>query len=238
MFAMVTHHLKRHKYTIAVGVPVVLLVASSLSLVRSPEEMCLVPEDNRYVEVGETVTLHVMAHTDVPVNAVSGVLAVPGDLVEIESLSVHNSIIDLWTEEPSINDDTEVSFSGGIVNTNGFVGSGVVLSVQVRPTNVGKAEFVWNDVVMLAHDGRGTEVACSRNPIVLSIREAERPTPDVNGDKQVNIFDFGIVSSRLFLEYEAAYDLNMDGRITLADLAIVITNLVDESRLGSIAVLW
>ena len=51
------------------------------------------------------------------------------------------------------------------------------------------------------------------------------PNPDVNGDKSVNLFDFGIVSARLFMVYERPYDLNLDGKITIADIGILIANI-------------
>jgi hypothetical protein len=130
-----------------------------------------------------------------------------------------------------------VHFSGGIVSESGFLGSGIVLTLHVHPLMPGSAQVTLDDVHLLAHDGTGREVTCGSEPITLSIRPRSYPSPDVNGDHQVNIFDFGIVSARLFMAYNSAYDLNQDGRITLADIGIVISSIASGGRLGSLALL-
>jgi hypothetical protein len=239
MLRMIRYHLQRHKYKVVVGVPVVLLIASSLSFMRSAEEVCIVPEDNRFVEVGETVTLHVFAQSDEPVNVIAGTVHIPTDVLRVEDVHTADSIIDLWTEEPSVAEDgASIPFSGGIVTQEGFLGTGSVFTIVVRPIVEGKAELTFTDTTMLAHDGTGMEVTCGQSPITLSIRPSAHPSPDVNGDKVVNIFDFGIVSARLFMAYNALYDLNMDGRITLADIGIIISNIGDGGRMSSLALLW
>jgi hypothetical protein len=238
MIEMVRHSLKKHKYKIALGVPMVFLLASSLSLVRDSEEMCIIPDDNRFVEVGETVTLHVIANADTPINVIGGTIHIPTDFVTLDTISREDSIIDLWTEEPVLGDDQILRFAGGVVNKTGFLGEGKVITLVLHPTQEGEATIAFADTHMLAHDGTGMEVTCANNPIILSIRPATYPSPDVNGDKQVNIFDFGIVSARLFMTYERPYDLNLDGLITMSDLGILISNLSGSSRLGSLAISW
>ena len=236
MIAMVRHHLKKHKYKIAVGVPMVFLLASSLSLIRNPEEMCIVPSDNRYVEVGEQVTLEVIADADTPINVVSATIVTPPQAITIQDISKEESVITLWSEEPIASDDGKVHFSGGIVRDTGFLGRGLILTVT--PTEAGEANIYFEDTKMLAHDGTGMEVACSENPIVLSVRPKSFPNPDVNGDQHVNIFDFGVISARLFMSYDRSYDLNLDGKITIADIGVLISNISSGSKLGSLAILW
>lgn len=238
MLTMVRHHLARHKYKLAVGVPVVVLLASSLSLARSSEEVCLVPEDNRFVEVGETVTVQVLLNAQTPINVVAGTVVAPSDMVTVEGIDTTDSVVDLWTQEPTIEDGSSVSFEGGIISENGFEGSGIVLSLVVRPTQPGKAQFLLENPQLLAHDGQGTDVACSAHPITLSIRETDYPSPDINGDKRVTISDLGLVSLRVFRTYERQYDLNLDGKISMSDLAILFSSVVEDTRLGSLAVLW
>jgi hypothetical protein len=125
-----------------------------------------------------------------------------------------------------------------VVSEAGFVGEGIVLTLAVRPTAEGNATVVFEDATMLAHDGTGMEVVCGHRPTTLMIRPAEHPSPDVNGDNTVNIFDFGIVSTRLFMSYNRTYDLNLDGKITLADVGIVISNISGDSPMSSLALLW
>ena len=222
---MVRHHIKKHRVKLALGIPIAFLLASSLSFMRNPDEMCLVPEDNRFVEVGETVTLHVTAEADEPVNVVGAIIGYPHELVSVEDISRESSIIDLWTEEPYIDEENKIHFSGGIVSDTGFLGKGTIVSIVFKPTQEGTAEIYFEESKMLAHDGTGLEVTCDNYPITLSIRAEEYPNPDVNGDKSVNLFDFGIVSARLFMVYERPYDLNLDGKITIADIGVLISNL-------------
>ena len=218
------HHLKRHKYKVVVGVPMAILLASSLSIMRDPEEVCLVPDDTSYVEVGEEVTLHVVADASEPINVIGARVSIPGDYVEVLGVNRDGSVIDLWSEEPTVGDGV-LRFSGGILRDGGFIGNGIVLTITTRMLKEGNATITFDEVSMLAHDGTGRPVECGVNPMVLSIRPQEHPSPDVNGDKSVNLYDFGIVSARLFFGYSRLYDLNLDGRITLSDIGIIITNM-------------
>jgi len=202
----------------------VFLLASSLSLIRNPDEMCLVAADNRFVEVGENVTLQVIAEADEPVNVISASIIAPAEYVTIENISREASIIDLWTEEPVLTENSKIEFSGGIVKTSGFTGKDIVLEFTVKPLQKGTAEIYFEDSKMLAHDGTGLEVTCTNKPVVLTIREQEQPSPDVNGDQSVNLFDFGIISARLFMVYERPYDLNLDGKITIADIGVLLSS--------------
>ncbi len=238
MFQMLHHKLKKHKYKIALGIPAVLLIASSLSLSRDTEEMCIVADDNRYVEVGETVTLHLTAKADTPINVIGATLQIPPEHVAVEAIVRDESIIDLWSEEPVLSDSGALHFSGGIITDAGFSGEGRVLTLVTRPLKEGVATIVFTESTMLAHDGTGVEVACETGPITLTIRPASFPSPDVNNDTQVNIFDFGLVSAKLFGTYERTYDLNLDGKITLSDLGVLFSTVTNSSKLGSLAVLW
>lgn len=220
MLEMFKQNLKRHKYKIVVGLPMAVLLASSLSLVRDPAQVCIVPTDNRYVAVGEDVALEVTANATEVINVIGAKIRVPQDLLTVESISKEGSILTLWTEEPHVSQGI-VQFSGGIVREGGFLGDGTVLTIHVRPTHSGNAEVSFDEVHMLAHDGTGREVECGKGPIMLSIRDADKPSPDVNHDKQVNIFDLGLVSANIFLGYESFYDLNSDGTISVADLSII-----------------
>lgn len=219
------YELTRHKYKIIVGVPMVVLLASSLSVMRDPDEVCLVPDDTSYVQVGETATLHVVADADEPINVIGATIEVPEEYATISGVSRENSIIDLWSEEPTIEDGHRVHFSGGILRDGGFTGNGTVLTVTVTMLAEGKAEVSLKDVSMLAHDGTGRQVNCGVNPMTFSIRPEDHPSPDVNGDRVVNLYDFGLVSMRLFMNYNKMFDLNLDGKITLTDIGIILSNL-------------
>lgn len=235
---MIHHRLKKHTYKIALGIPIAVLLASSLTISRDSQEVCLVPEDSSFVEVGETVTLHVTAQADSPINVIGATMLIPKEYVSVKEISRENSIIDLWSEEPVVKDDGSLHFSGGMVVEGGFIGSGHVLTLVVIPQKEGVVDIGFSEAKMLAHDGTGNEIDCRSGPITLRVRPASFPNPDVNNDKKVNIIDFGIVSARMFVAYERLYDLNLDGKINLLDLGIVISNMYPSGRLGSLALYW
>jgi hypothetical protein len=234
---MIKHHLQRHKYKIVVGVPMAVLLASSLSLVRDPEQICLTSKDNRYVTVNESVTLEVTAYADQPINVISASLSYPQDLVRITSTSKKDSIVNLWSEEPAAQAGS-IHFSGGIVSPGGFSGTGTVLTLYVQPLQPGNATITFNEVHMLAHDGTGREVACAQHPVTLFIRETGTASPDVNHDTRVNIFDLGLLSANILLKYEPLYDLNNDGKVSLSDLVIIFSTMRRSSTLGSLVLFW
>jgi hypothetical protein len=224
MFKMIRHHLRRHTYKIVVGVPIVVLLASSLSLMRDPDEVCIVPADNRYVSVGERVTLEVVAQADEPINVVAAQIALPTQALSLEEMSKEGSFIDLWSEEPREQDGT-IHFSGGVTDAGGFIGTGTVLTLTVVPTAVGEATVALGQVQMLAHDGTGRAVECSARPVTLMVREQNTPSPDVNNDRSVNMFDLGLVSANILLGYKPLYDLNNDGKVSMSDAGIVLATI-------------
>ncbi len=229
------HMFTRHRFTL-LAVPLMVLVASTLSLVRSDQAIGLVCEDTRYVEAGEYFALDVVAESARPVNAISGTVVYPMDLVSFVESGTHDTIVDLWADTPASSSAT-LAFSGGIVSPNGFTGEGSVIHLTFRAEKEGTARFTIEDGHMLAHDGAGTEVLESVRPLTVIVRPTGSPTPDVNNDRRVNLVDVGLVSSRLFGSYETIYDLNRDGKITLADLSIIFAQFVSGSRLGSLVLL-
>ncbi len=235
---MVHHKLKQHKYKILLGIPIIFLLASSLSFSKDTEQMCLTSEDNTFVSVGKNITIDIIANADTPINVISATVNIPTDFVSIEEISRENSIIDLWSKEPVIKDNSKIYFSGGIISHEGFTGKGKVLSIILKPKKEGVATLTFDENKMLAHDGTGREVGCKNNPLSLTIRKENTPSPDVNGDKKVNIFDFGIVSARLFMTYERSYDLNLDGKITITDIAILISNMRTGGNISSSIISW
>lgn len=219
------HVIRRHRYKLAFGLPMMLLLASTLSFLRTGEELVLAPEAGTHLAVGEQAVIHVIADSDTPINAIGGTIALPPH-VRLLEVTTQQSLIDLWTTKPSIDEAaTSISFAGGIVDQGGFVGNGIIFTFTVEALEEGEAPIVFDDAQMLAHDGRGTDVLSDTYELTFAVRGADFPPPDVNGDNKVTITDFGIVSARLFGKYESRYDLNNDGKITIGDLMIVLHNM-------------
>ena len=225
------YHLKRHRYKVLVGAPVILLVASSLSFSRTAENMCLVTDDTQFVRIGESVTMHVVASADEPINVLGGTVSLPAHLVHVDTITREQSIVSLWIEEPTLTESgTLIRFSGGIINQGGFTGKGDIFSFTLHPTATGTAEFAFTETHMLAHDGTGKEVTCPGMSLHLVIRDADAPSPDVNSDRTLNLYDVGLMTIHLFSSYNPLYDLNHDGVVTMRDLGLLLSTISKEKR--------
>lgn len=225
------YHLKRHRYKVLFGAPVILLVASSLSFSRDTENMCLVSDDTQFVQVGESVTMHVVASADEPINVLGGTVSLPTNLVEVDTITRDTSIINLWIEEPVLTEQgAAIRFSGGIVSKGGFTGTGDIFSFTLHTIATGTAEFTFAETHMLAHDGTGTEVTCPGTTMHLVIRDADAPSPDINSDKKLNFYDVGLMTIHLFSSYNPLYDLNHDGTVTMRDMGLLLSTISKENR--------
>jgi hypothetical protein len=94
------------------------------------------------------------------INAVSGTVSFPGNLVHAISLSTDNSIIKLWTQEPKLRAN-DILFEGVILNP-GFEGTnGQVFSITFEAIASGTVNLNFNDGAILANNGLGTNVLAS-----------------------------------------------------------------------------
>ncbi len=124
--------------------------AATLSL--SPASVSVVRGGTVYIAV-------LVSSTDKAMNAASGVVSFPTDLLEVVSVSKSNSIASLWVQEPSFSNTVgTVSFEGVVLNP-GFTGSGgrlITITLRGKATGTGKLSFSAGSV--LANDGSGTEI--------------------------------------------------------------------------------
>ncbi len=148
------------------------------------------------VVVGETVTISFFVSSkDGAMNAVSGSVSYPKDLLEIVSVSKNNSIASLWVAEPSFdNSKGLISFEAVVLNP-GFVGeAGKIVSFIARGKAGGSGRIDYLTGSVLANDGLGTEINKSSFGVGFEIREASVSPPKI-----VVSQDFGpeiIISSK------------------------------------------
>lgn len=121
-------------------------------LILSPSSGVLTP--NSSISVNVMVTNNTQA-----INAVSGTLSFPTDLLSVRSITRDNSIIKLWSSEPTFsNTEGTVNFEGVLFNP-GFSGSqGRLLTINFVPKRVGKASVLFTAGSILANDGNATNV--------------------------------------------------------------------------------
>lgn len=108
-------------------------------------------------------------------NAISGTLTFPPDLLQVISVEKTNSILSLWIAEPTFsNADGTISFSG-IVPNPGYIGSsGRVFSVQFRAKREGVATIVFSpSSQVLANDGSGTDILSGTQSALVTVAQPE-----------------------------------------------------------------
>lgn len=111
-------------------------------------------------EAGDTFTIAInVTNNSQSINAISGALTFPTNLLSVESLSKDGSIIKLWAEEPSFsNTNGNIKFEGVVLNP-GFSGSkGKVLTIVFKAKASGDASALFSTGSVLANDGEATNV--------------------------------------------------------------------------------
>lgn len=127
--------------------------------------------------VGETFTLSVrVSSANQAMNAASGVVNFPTDLLQVMSLSKSSSIMNLWVQEPTFSNSAgTVNFEGVVLNP-GFAGSGGnVLGITFRAKRVGDADLTISSGTVLANDGNGTEILTGTSGSSITIESAPEP---------------------------------------------------------------
>lgn len=165
---------KRFKFLIPVFA---LLVFYGLGYFRAEAaDLLLTPSSGEYA-VGQefSVTLYVDSKGEL-MNAASATVSFPKDTIEVLSVSHTNSIISYWVFGPDYSNQIgQVSFEG-VVSNPGFNGSfGKVLTINFRAKREGSASVVFDDGVVLANDGLGTNILQAFSGSYLSIKQSVRP---------------------------------------------------------------
>lgn len=107
--------------------------------------------------VGDKVTLKIMVSSDLPINAISGIVNFPSIFL-IESISKSSSILNFWITEPNFSNGAgTLQFEG--VSLGGFPGgSGNVITVILKANKEGTGAVTFKSGQILANDGQGTDL--------------------------------------------------------------------------------
>lgn len=110
--------------------------------------------------VGDKVTLKIMVSSDLPINAISGVVNFP-PIFLIESISKSSSILNFWVTEPNFSKGAgTLQFEG--VSLGGFSsGTGNVVTVVLKANKEGTGDITFKSGQILANDGQGTDLTGS-----------------------------------------------------------------------------
>jgi hypothetical protein len=168
-----------------------------------------------------TVDVYVSNNTEA-INAVSGTISYPTDLLSIKSFSKSGSIVTLWPEEPAYsNANGTFKFEGAILNP-GFSGSkGKVVTITFTAKAEGSAALSFSDGQVLANDGQATNIVNKLSGATYAITDAiTAPTPAPNTPSTPGQLALTITSSSYpdqntwYNSKDATFSWNVPGSVT------------------------
>lgn len=147
-----------------------LFLCALFPLVTHAATLGFSPRERTY-EVGSTFTVAVSTNSEgASLNAVSGTISFPKDLLEVQSVSKNTSVISLWIQEPTFsNQNGTVAFEGIVLNP-GYTGtSGNIVTITFKVRTAGVANLSFPNGSILANDGSGSEILSSRGSAVFTL---------------------------------------------------------------------
>lgn len=155
------------------GFAVALFIASGTT-VFAVADLSLSPASGTF-EAGQTFTVSVnVVNNNQAINAISGALTFPTNLLSVKSVSKDGSIIKLWAEEPSFsNTNGTIKFEGVVLNPGFFQSKGKVLTIVFTAKASGDASVIFSSGSVLANDGEATNVLQNMGNGLYSISFSE-----------------------------------------------------------------
>jgi hypothetical protein len=129
---------------------------------------------NISTRVGQTFIIDVLVNDNKDVvNAASGLVTFPADVLAVTSISKSGSFINLWAEEPSFSNLAgTISFEGVALNP-GFAGAtGKLVSITFKAKQAGNISILTKSGQVLANDGNATNVLGTLSGAFVIINEA------------------------------------------------------------------
>lgn len=141
------------------------------------------PSAGTYTD-SKTFSVNVLVESaDQAMNAVSGNISYPSNILQVRSLSVANSIIKLWVKEPSYANSTgRINFEGLVLNPGYTGNAGNIVTIEFQVIGEGSAPVQFISGSILANDGEGTDILTSFKNGLYQISKAAAPqevTPPV-----------------------------------------------------------
>lgn len=196
--------------------------------------------------VSETVTVVVIVEASVPVNVFGGEVKFDSNFLTVESIDYNTSIADLWAEKPWYeNGAGTIHFVGGTTQKGGFVGKDKLITINFRTEKTGETKLGVSSAKIMQHDGLGTEAALAEPVDVIyeitsdtdKVRTVTSkdlagptfrvlptlPNTDLNGDGRQSVIDISIFMTDLATQNKRS-DFNADGKVGTTDLNILLSN--------------
>lgn len=222
--------------TVRFAFPLVFVSASFLgaaALLFDDQSYIRIDSTDSVVQAGDNFSINVYVGAHVAVNAVDITLQYPDDQIEIDGIDIGESVITLWTEEPFVEGNTVV-MSGGTFR-KGFIGEHLIATINATALESGKAEFITEEIQLLAGDGTGGEITVSETgeeSLAVFVENEDgtiagdvtvQIVTDIDGDGNVGIDDvMAFVSA--WGDREVIYDFNNDRRMNFTDFSIILAD--------------
>jgi hypothetical protein len=109
------------------------------------------------IAVGATFPVRILLDSDQPVNAYAVKLSYSSNLLELLGMSSAHSLITVAQDNPVVNTAGTIEWSGGSVKP--FVGTrGEILTLTMKATATGTAQFAFYNSQLYLANGKGTKV--------------------------------------------------------------------------------
>jgi len=172
--------------------------------------------------VNNNFSVSVKLDTDKEINAVQATILFPTDKLDVISFSKERSILYFWIIKPSYsNTDEMIQFIGGTPNP-GFKGEGEIFTIVFRPKKEGKAQIKFKEGLVLANDGKGTNILGEQRD--ASYRFVSESPADLNRDGLIDMVDASILFSNWGISENSKADINKDGKVDIVDFSILTSN--------------
>lgn len=150
-------------------------------------DLYILPQ-SKTIYVGDKFSITIYVDSpDQAINAVSFIISYPSNLLKAESISKTGSLINLWAQEPKIENGT-ISGEGVILNQTsqgniGFTGSrGKIITINFKTLRDGRAEINFSSGSVLANDGQGTNILkkLTGGDYLILVQEPVVSQPELN----------------------------------------------------------
>ena len=201
----ITHIARTHRKKIYYGAPIIfLLLLGTTSTLAAGNAFLFSAQSTLFPSVGDAVPVILEVSTKTSINAAGGTIVFAPEILAADSVTRSSSIIDLWSEEPVIsNESGTIHFSGGIVGTNVAEGGshGPVFVVNFHAVKSGKVVVSMKDGELLANNGEGTNVLSGANTLTFYVRAHGAASPDINADGVLSLSDVNSLYLKTFRAY-------------------------------------
>ncbi|MDP2598348.1 MAG: cohesin domain-containing protein [Candidatus Liptonbacteria bacterium] len=142
-----------------VSIRVFIFVLISVPALAGAAVLTMEPTTGTFV-VGSTFSVPIYLNTEGDaINAIEIDAKFPADKLQVISPSTGQSVITLWAEQPSYNNQTGVLSLQGLISSGLTTGKGLVTTIAFRVKAPGDAHIKFlGETKVLKHDGLGTDV--------------------------------------------------------------------------------